>query len=79
MVDDNSVVDKEKASWAHHAAPLQPGDGIPVGRVGSPRLVYDEEKNLFRFRDGRFAFSYLIAYAAIVSLVRESLFPEVGE
>jgi hypothetical protein len=42
-------------------------------------LVYDEEKNLFRFRDGRFAFSYLIAYTAIVSLVRESLFPEVGE
>jgi hypothetical protein len=42
-------------------------------------LVYDEEKNLFHFRDGRFAFSYLIAYAAIVSLVRESLFPEVGE
>jgi hypothetical protein len=24
---------------------------------GDPALVYDEEKNLFRFRDGRFAFS----------------------
>jgi hypothetical protein len=24
---------------------------------GDPPLVYDEEKNLFRFRDGRFAFS----------------------
>ena len=27
-----------------------------VGR-GDPALVYDEEKDLFRFRDGRFAFS----------------------
>jgi hypothetical protein len=26
-----------------------------------------------------FSFSYRIAYAALVSLVRESLFPEVGE
>jgi hypothetical protein len=26
-----------------------------------------------------FGFSYLMAYTAIVSLVRESLFPEVGE
>jgi hypothetical protein len=42
-------------------------------------LVYDEEKNLFHFRDGRFACSYLIAYTAIVSLVREPLYPEVGE
>ena len=24
---------------------------------GDPALVYDEEKDLFRFRDGRFAFS----------------------
>jgi len=24
---------------------------------GDPALIYDEEKNLFRFRDGRFAFS----------------------
>jgi hypothetical protein len=24
---------------------------------GNPALVYDEEKDLFRFRDGRFAFS----------------------
>ena len=24
---------------------------------GDPALVYDEEKELFRFRDGRFAFS----------------------
>jgi len=24
---------------------------------GDPSLVYDEEKDLFRFRDGRFAFS----------------------
>jgi hypothetical protein len=60
-------------------AALLPGDGIPQGRVGEPTLVYDEEKDLFRFRDGRFAFFYLIAYTAIVSLVRESLFPEVGE
>jgi hypothetical protein len=27
-----------------------------IGR-GGPALVYDEEKDLFRFRDGRFAFS----------------------
>jgi hypothetical protein len=47
--------------------------------VGRPALVYDEEKHLFRFRDGRFAFSYLIAYTAILRLVRESFFPEVGE
>jgi hypothetical protein len=25
--------------------------------VGRPALVYNEEKDLFRFRDGRFAFS----------------------
>ena len=25
--------------------------------LGDPALVYDEEKDLFRFRDGRFAFS----------------------
>jgi hypothetical protein len=25
--------------------------------LGDPALVYDEEKNLFRFTDGRFAFS----------------------
>ena len=24
---------------------------------GDPALIYDEEKDLFRFRDGRFAFS----------------------
>jgi hypothetical protein len=24
---------------------------------GDPALVYDEQKNLFRFRNGRFAFS----------------------
>ena len=44
-----------------------------------PTLIYDEEKVPFCFRDDRFAFFYLIAYAAIVSLVRELLFPEVGE
>ena len=42
-------------------------------------MAFDDEQDLFRFRDGRFAFFYLIAYAAIVSLIRESLFPEVGE
>jgi hypothetical protein len=38
-------------------AALRAGDGIPEGRVGDPALVYDEKKDLFRFRDGRFAFS----------------------
>ena len=40
-------------------APLRAEDGIPEGRGwGDPALVYDEEKDLFRFRDGRFAFSH---------------------
>ena len=38
-------------------AALRAGDGIPQGRVGDSALVYDEGKDLFRFRDRRFAFS----------------------
>jgi hypothetical protein len=29
---------------------------------GDPALIYDEEQDLFRFRDGRFAFSRDHAY-----------------
>ena len=32
-------------------------EGLPRGGVGDPALVYDEEHNLFRFMDGRIAFS----------------------
>jgi len=32
-------------------------DGVPQAGLGDPALVYGEEKDLFRFRDGRFAFS----------------------
>jgi hypothetical protein len=38
-------------------ASLRPGDGIPQGWIGRPALVYDDEKERFRFSDGRFAFS----------------------
>jgi hypothetical protein len=30
---------------------------VPQAGLGDPALVYGEEKDLFRFRDGRFAFS----------------------
>jgi hypothetical protein len=38
-------------------APLLPGDETRKLGWGDPALVYDEEKELFRFRDDRFAFS----------------------
>lgn len=47
-----------RAEKAGRRAALQPGDVIPQGKVGRPALVYDEQKDIFRFTDGRFAFSH---------------------
>ena len=38
-------------------AALRAEDRIPQGRVGDSALVYDENEDLFRFTNGRFAFS----------------------
>jgi hypothetical protein len=59
-------VDDERAPWAKRRSEQRKRDAAlryqleresrKVG-LGDPALVYDEEKDLFRFRDGRFAFS----------------------
>ena len=81
-------MDYERTPWAKRRSEQRKRDAalryyleIESRKLGwqDPALVYGEEKDLFRFTDGRFAFFYLIAYAAIVSLVRESLFPKFGE
>jgi hypothetical protein len=46
-----------RAEKERRRALLRTGDVIPQGRVGDPALVYDEEKDLFRWTDGRFAIS----------------------
>ena len=59
-------MDGERALWANRRSEQRKRDAAlryelemesrKVG-WGDPALVYFEEKNLFRFRDGRFAFS----------------------
>jgi hypothetical protein len=59
-------VGNERAPWAKRRSEQRKRDAAlrydlemesrKVG-WGDPALIYDEEKNLFRFRDGRFAFS----------------------
>jgi hypothetical protein len=59
-------VDDERASWARRCSEQRKRDAAlryelemesrKVG-WGDPASVYDEEKDLFRFIDGRFAFS----------------------
>jgi hypothetical protein len=60
------MVDDERVPWAKRRSEQRKRDAAlrydlemesrKVG-WGDPALVYDEEKDLFRFRDGRFAFS----------------------
>jgi hypothetical protein len=61
-------VDSERASWAQRrSASEQRRSGaellyeleVEFRKVGwgDPALIYDEERDLFRFVDGRFAFS----------------------
>src|SRR5215217_7918280 len=59
-------VDDEKPPWAKRRSEQRKRDAalrydleMESRKVGwrDPALIYDEEKNLFRFRDGRFAFS----------------------
>ena len=61
-------MDSERASWAQRrsATEQRKRDAellyeleVELRKVGwgDPALVYDEEKDLFRFVDGRFAFS----------------------
>ena len=61
-------MDSERAPWARRRsfseqrkrdATLRYDLGVEFRKVGwgDPALVYDEEMDLFRFRDGRFAFS----------------------
>jgi hypothetical protein len=38
-------------------APLRAGDALPRSGLGDSAYVFDEERDLFRFHDGRFAFS----------------------
>jgi hypothetical protein len=59
-------VGNERASWLKRRSEQRKSNAAlryslenesrKVG-MGDPALVYDEEKDLFRFRDGRFAFS----------------------
>jgi hypothetical protein len=37
--------------------PLRLRDGVPQARLGDPAFAYDEEKALFRWTNGCFAFS----------------------
>jgi hypothetical protein len=59
-------VDYERTPWAKRRSEQRKRDATLRYKLemesrkigwGAPALVYDEEKNLFRFRDGRFAFS----------------------
>ena len=61
-------MDNERAPWAKRRSfseqrkrdvTLHYELGVEFRKVGwgDPSLVFDEEKDLFRFRDGRFAFS----------------------
>jgi len=59
-------VENEKAPWAKRRSELRKRDAalryeleMECRKVGwgDPALVYDEEKDLFCFRDGRFGFS----------------------
>jgi hypothetical protein len=53
-----------QAPHGRRVAPEGGSDPLPLGgvqgrsgEIGDPALLYDEEQDLFRFRDGRFAFS----------------------
>jgi hypothetical protein len=59
-------MDGERALWANRRSEQRKRDAalryeleMESRKVGweDAALIYDEEKNLFRFRDGRFAFS----------------------
>jgi hypothetical protein len=64
--EENTRADDERIPWAKRRSEQRKRD--PALRYepemesrkvgwGDPALVYDEEKELFRFRDGRLAFS----------------------
>jgi hypothetical protein len=60
MVDDERVPSaKRRSEQRKRDAALRYYLEMESRKVGwqDPALVYGEEKNLFRFRDGRFAFS----------------------
>ena len=64
--EENARVDDERTPWAKRRSEQRKRDAAlryysemesrKVG-WGDPALVYDEEKDLFRFTDGRFAYS----------------------
>jgi hypothetical protein len=59
-VDDESAPSaKRRSEQRNRDAALRYDLEMESRKVGwgDPALVYDEEKNLFRFRDDRFAFS----------------------
>jgi hypothetical protein len=66
--EDNATVDSERASWAQRRSATEQSkrDAELLYDLemefrkhdwGDPALIYDEEKDLFRFTDGKFAFS----------------------
>jgi hypothetical protein len=65
-VEEITRVDYQRRPWAKRRSKQTKRDAalryyleMESRKVGwqDPALVYDEEKDLFRFRDGRFAFS----------------------
>jgi hypothetical protein len=63
---ENTGVDYERTPWAKRRSEQRKRDAALRYSLemesrklgwGDPALVYDEEKDLFRFRDGRFAYS----------------------
>jgi hypothetical protein len=60
MLDDERVPSAKRLSEQRKRDAALPYElEMESRKVGwqDPALIYDEEKNLFRFRDGRFAFS----------------------
>jgi hypothetical protein len=57
--DERAPLAKRRSEQRNRHAALRYDLEMESRKVGwgDPALVYDEEKNLFRFRDGRFAFS----------------------
>jgi hypothetical protein len=59
MYDESAPSAKRRSEQSNRYAALRYVLEMESRKVGwrDPAFVYDEEKNLFRFRDGRFAFS----------------------
>ena len=85
--EDNAGVDDERAPWAprHSETEQRRMDcqlrydlEMEFRKIGwgDPALVYDEEQDLFRFRDGRFAFSREHADCEALGYQQAYLMPE---